>query len=122
MQTAQMDGTACQIRLPQDPGQAGKAQANDLTRMLSGFNVRAEPISGDKSVRAFPLAAQVNAGNIKLVKGTWNKAYLEELRTFPMGVHDDQVDATSDGFNSLAGTGWAKDAGMLDWLVQRANS
>lgn len=102
MQTAQMDGIECQVRLPQDPGQAGKAQANDLTRMLAGFNVRAEAISGDKAVRAFPLAAQINAGNIKMVKGIWNRDFIEELRTFPMGVHDDRVDATSDGFNTLA--------------------
>jgi predicted phage terminase large subunit-like protein len=72
--------------------------------MLAGFPVVAEAISGDKETRAFNFAAQVNAGNVRLVHGEWNRAFIEELRAFPMGTHDDQVDAGSDAFNRLAGT------------------
>jgi phage terminase large subunit-like protein len=43
----------------------------------------------------------VNVGNVALVKGAWNNAYLEELRTFPNGAHDDQVDASSRAFAAL---------------------
>jgi len=103
-QTAQTDGNAIKISLPQDPGQAGKKQAQQLTRMLAGFPVQAEPISGDKETRAFNFAAQVNVGNVRLVAGSWNRAFIEELRAFPTGTHDDQVDAGSDAFNKLAGT------------------
>ncbi len=100
-QTAQVDGKAVSIRLPQDPGQAGKAQAKNFVTMLSGFTVKAEAVSGDKITRAQPFAAQVNVGNVKMLKGDWNKAFIEELRNFPNGKYDDQVDAASDAFNEV---------------------
>lgn len=104
-QTAQLDGTACKIRLAQDPGQAGVDQVQTLTRMLAGFAVRSERVSGSKETRADGLAAQVNAGNVRMVRGAWNAALLEELRTFPLGKNDDQVDAASDAFAELTLTG-----------------
>jgi predicted phage terminase large subunit-like protein len=107
-ETTKDDGNTVRIALPQDPGQAGKKQAIQLTRMLAGFPVQAEPISGDKETRAFNFAAQVNAGNVRIIQGTWNKAFIEELRAFPMGSHDDQVDAVSDAFNRLASVGTVK--------------
>ena len=90
------------VDLPQDPGQAGKAQAQDLVKMLAGHKVQASPETGDKITRAEPFAAQAEAGNVALVEGPWNAAYLDEIETFPMGKHDDQVDATSRAFNALA--------------------
>lgn len=36
-----------------------------------------------------------------MLRGDWNKAFIEELRNFPNGKHDDQVDAGSDAFNEL---------------------
>ncbi|EOR06005.1 phage terminase large subunit [Acinetobacter tandoii] len=101
IQTAKMDGRSVGIRLPQDPGQAGKAQAKNFITKLSGFNVKAETVSGDKITRAQPFAAQVNIGNVKMLSGDWNKALIEELRNFPNGTHDDQVDGCSDAFNDL---------------------
>ncbi|OTG82165.1 phage terminase large subunit [Acinetobacter sp. ANC 4648] len=100
-QTAQIDGKSVAIRLPQDPGQAGKSQAKNFITMLSGFNVKAEPVSGDKITRAQPFAAQVNVGNVKMLRGDWNKDFIEELRNFPNGKHDDQVDAGSDAFDEV---------------------
>ncbi|MEG2433260.1 MAG: phage terminase large subunit [Acinetobacter sp.] len=100
-QTAELDGKSVAIRLPQDPGQAGKSQAKNFITKLSGFNVKAETVSGDKITRAQPFAAQVNVGNVKMFRGDWNKAFIEELRNFPNGKHDDQVDAGSDAFNEL---------------------
>jgi len=38
-----------------------------------------------------------------LLRGEWNRAFLEELRTFPNGVHDDQVDGFSRAFSHLIG-------------------
>lgn len=100
-QTAQLDGPAVKIRLAQDPGQAGVDQALRLTRMLAGYSIRSERVSGDKATRASGLAAQINAGNVRLVKGAWNSDFLEELRQFPQGKNDDQVDAAADAFNEL---------------------
>lgn len=104
MQTAALDTRSTRIRLSQDPGAAGVDQVQALTRMLAGYSVRSERESGSKEVRADGFASQVNAGNVRLIAGSWNKDFIEELRTFPMGKHDDQVDAASNGFNDLVVT------------------
>jgi phage terminase large subunit-like protein len=36
------------------------------------------------------------------VAGAWNRAFLDEHEQFPVGTHDDQVDAASGAFNKLA--------------------
>jgi predicted phage terminase large subunit-like protein len=100
--TAQRDGKACRIRIPQDPGQAGKGQASAFTRLLAGFIVKAVPPTGSKETRAAAFAAQCEAGNVKVVRGEWNEAFFREIETFPAGKHDDQIDAASDAFNELA--------------------
>jgi predicted phage terminase large subunit-like protein len=87
--------------LPQDPGQAGKGQVAGLTAMLAGHQVHSSPESGDKVVRARPFASQVNAGNVLMLRATWNTAFTDELRIFPNGRYDDQVDASSRAFNGL---------------------
>ena len=91
-------------RLPQDPGQAGKAQAQSHAKLLAGHVFRSLPVSGDKATRARPLASQAEAGNVKLLKGPWNEVFLDEIGMFPNGAHDDQVDAAADAFNELVGT------------------
>lgn len=103
LEMAKADGRATRIELPQDPGQAGKAQAGALTRALAGYPVRATPVTGSKTTRAEPAAVQAQAGNVKLVSGGWNRAFLEELAVFPSGAHDDQIDAFADALNALAG-------------------
>lgn len=104
-ETAARDSGRVRIRGPQDPGAAGVEAANAFTRMLAGYSVRTERVSGSKETRADPFSAQVNAGNVRLLIGDWNKAFVEELRSFPGGKSDDQVDAAADAFNELAGHG-----------------
>ena len=90
-----------QITIPQDPGQAGKAQAQSLVSMLAGYSVEIVSPTGSKEVRATPFASQVQAGNVLILKGEWNDMYLSELESFPESKHDDMVDASSDAFNKL---------------------
>lgn len=90
------------IWMEQEGGSGGKESAEASLRLLAGYDVRAETSSGDKSVRAMPFAAQCEAGNVKLLRGAWNAAYIDELTSFPFGTHDDQVDASSGAFNKLA--------------------
>lgn len=104
--TAEKDGKLVRIRGAEDPGSAGKDAGLAFIRMLAGWPVRMVRVSGPKDVRADPFSAQVNAGNVTLVRGAWNTAFVEELRQFPMGAHDDAVDAVADSFAELSqGTG-----------------
>lgn len=102
LETAARDGREVGILLPQDPGQAGRAQVSYLTRRLAGHMVLASPESGAKWVRAGPFAAQVAAGNLALVEGPFAGAFLDELALFPDGPKDDQVDAAVRAFTHLA--------------------
>lgn len=99
--TARQDGARVRISIPQDPGQAGKSQAQYLVRQLEGFVARATPESGDKVTRAEPVSAQAEVGNIALVEGPWNDAFLDEISSFPGGSFKDQVDALSRAFDEL---------------------
>jgi predicted phage terminase large subunit-like protein len=102
--TASGDGMGqAKQSLPQDPGQAGKGQVAGLTAMLAGHIVHSSPESGDKVVRARPFASQVNAGNVLMLRAPWNTAFTDELRLFPNGAHDDQVDAVARAFVGLLG-------------------
>jgi predicted phage terminase large subunit-like protein len=107
-QTAQMDddryGIVTQL-IEHEGGSAGKDAAMFETRLLVGHDVRTERPTGSKEERARPLAAQAEAGNVKLVRGDWNRGYLDELTTFPMGKYKDQVDASAAAFTWLTQSG-----------------
>ena len=100
--TAAADGPDVAVIIPQDPGQAGKDQADTFTRDLAGYTVRRRRPSADKVTRASPWSAQVGARNAALVRGPWTPAYVAQHHAFPDGPHDDKVDASADGFSDLA--------------------
>lgn len=105
LQTAHLDQQRYRevaIWVEQEPGSGGKESAENTVRNLAGFTARAEPVHGDKELRAGPLAAQAEVGNVSLLLGDWNETYLEELVSFPNGTYKDQVDASSGAFNKLA--------------------
>jgi len=102
--TAQTDKAKYQqvrIRLPQDPGQAGKDQAQSYIKFLSGFSVTATLESGSKETRAEPMAAQWQAGNFDVLTADWNEAYFSQLESFPASRYKDMVDASSSAFAEL---------------------
>lgn len=103
-QTATLDGPTVPIALEQEPGSSGKIASSYLVRALAGYQVKASPATRDKVTRAMPLFAQAEAGNVRLVRGSWTAAWLDETCSFPEGAHDDQVDAASLAFNSMAVT------------------
>lgn len=84
----------------QPPGLA-KESTDTVIRLLAGFSAYADPVRGDKTERAEPFKAQCEAGNVKLIKGEWNRKYIDELTAFPAGKNDDQVDGSSGAFNKL---------------------
>lgn len=88
-------------RLPQDPGQAGKAQAQSFIKFLAGFLVKCIAESGSKESRAEPFAAQWQPGNVDVLIAPWNEMYFNQLESFPESKFKDMVDASSSGFNEI---------------------
>jgi predicted phage terminase large subunit-like protein len=102
-QVAEADGKSVRIYIEQEPGSSGVDSVRTSIMGLGGYAVEADRVTGDKVTRANPMAAQAQAGNVKLVRGPWNEAYVRELHAFPTkGVPDDQVDASSGAFTKLA--------------------
>ena len=100
-QTAELDGKGVLVGLEQDPGQAGEFEISEYKTYLDGWHVKAYPARVDKVTRAGPVSTQCEAGNVKIVRGAWNKPFLDELEDFPEGGHDDQVDALSGAHNAI---------------------
>lgn len=90
-------------RVPQDPGQAGKAQAAFYVKMLGskGFDCVARTETGDKAHRATPVAALWQHGFIDVSTGEWNDDYFSQMEAFPDSKFKDMVDATSSAFDEL---------------------
>lgn len=98
---ATQDGKRTNITIPKDPGQAGKTQSESIIAENAGYKITAEPQSGAKETRAEPFAVQCEGGNVLLVEGPWNEAFIDELCAFGGGGHADQVDAAASAFNGL---------------------
>lgn len=88
----------------QEAGVGGKDRTKNLQKMVQavGVAVSVEPATGDKVIRAEPLASAVEAGNVYLGPGEWRNAFRQEAAEAPTGKHDDQWDAAAGGFNKLA--------------------
>lgn len=97
------DSYAVRIMSQQDPGSAGVSEAEHFIRMLAGYDVHVQTLSKDKVTRAKPVSAQVEAGNIKVLRASWNHEFFREAENFPDGKHDDMIDCLSGAFNALAG-------------------
>lgn len=100
-QTAAIDGAAVPIRLEAE--KAGIIQLDYLLRnpAMRPYTLDRAAPEGDKFTRAQPVASRVNGGVVKMVRGTWNRAFLDELSVFPSGEHDDQIDALSGAYDML---------------------
>jgi predicted phage terminase large subunit-like protein len=107
LDTAARDGKRVTIGFGQDPGQAGKSQAQYLVR-LSNFTVTPATESGDKRTRFGPFSSECRAGNVKILRGPWNEDLFRVLEGFPDLAHDDEVDACSGALEMLnpAMKGW----------------
>ena len=100
LNTATQDGKRVVVGLGQDPGQAGKSQAQHMVRAPSAF-VRPVVESGDKLTRFGPFSSQCRVGNVKILRGLWNEDLFRVLEGFPDLAHDDEIDACSGALEML---------------------
>jgi predicted phage terminase large subunit-like protein len=116
--TAEMDGIRVRVIMLQEPASSGINMIDHYAKqVMKGFAFYGFKPTGDKVVNAQPLSAAASHGNVKLSKdlltnmelqpnGTMKsmaEVLLSEFQLFPLGKHDDVVDATSTAFNQLSG-------------------
>lgn len=86
----------------EEPGSGGINQVAALSEFIKnnlptwptpiGWNPRK---GGDKVMRANYWFAEAKLGFIYLIEGSWNKPFLDQLSSFPIGRHDDRIDSVS---------------------------
>ena len=100
-QTADDDGKDVIIGFEVEPGSAGKEVANYYqTKVLRGYTVLLDRPKGNKVERCRPWCALAEHGNVKIVKGDWNRPFLGEAGNFPFGKKD-QIDGVSGAYKVL---------------------
>lgn len=101
-QNAKTDGPKVRIRLEAE--KAGIIALDYLLRdpRMRGYSIDAIPPDGDKYTRAGPIAARVRGQRVMIVRGDWNRTFLDELSMFPNAAHDDQVDALSGAWAMMS--------------------
>jgi predicted phage terminase large subunit-like protein len=100
-----LDGIGCRVREEIEGGSSGKKIIAAHSKMFFGVDYKGEPTGGkSKELRARPLASKMDALEplVAMIEAPWNAAFIEELRDFPNGKHDDQVDSVCGAYNSLA--------------------
>jgi predicted phage terminase large subunit-like protein len=104
-QTAERDGRSLLIVIEEEGGSGGKESAEATVKNLMGWRVRRDRPKGDKVLRAEPFSRQVNSGNVRMVRASWNAEFIKELQFFPHGKYKDQTDSASMAFAALTHPG-----------------
>lgn len=102
-QTAVKDGYSTLIREEQEPGSAGKTLVDYKKReIFSKYRYEAIKSTGSKIQRAELASKLAEERKIYIVEGCANiDTLLDELASFPIGQHDDTVDAFTGAINVL---------------------
>ena len=100
---ARIDGPSVPVRYEEEPGSAGKIVTDYYARhVLQGYDFRGVRSTGSKAERARPLAAAISNGLVSLrSEASWVRDLTNEMRSFPLGTHDDQVDGMSGAMDAL---------------------
>lgn len=105
-QTCAADGKGSRHWVERTGMQTAAVQGLLAKPELKGYAINGRPADRDKLSNALPVASRAQAGRVKLVRGMWNAAFLDEFCAFTGDpkdcVHDDQVDGTSIAYHSLA--------------------
>jgi predicted phage terminase large subunit-like protein len=104
---AGQDTRTIPIVLQQEPGSGSALWIDSMSRgVLHGYPIKADPVRGSKFERSQAFRAAAEAGNVKILRGAWNEAFLDECEQFSPDereyAHDDQVDAACGAFTYLA--------------------
>ncbi|MGI9499050.1 MAG: phage terminase large subunit [Geminicoccaceae bacterium] len=80
-------------------------ERSSIRRRSTATSPHPPPRVASKEERAKAMAGQAKPGNVILVRGSWNDEFIDEATAFPMGEHDDQIDAASRAYHLVADYG-----------------
>jgi predicted phage terminase large subunit-like protein len=86
----------------QSPGSGGREQARHFVQLLQGFRCGADRVSGDSDLLLEPFRTAASAGQVHLLAGDWQPAFLTDLAALPYGAYRDQPDAVGGAYRILA--------------------
>lgn len=100
---------------------SGQCLIPTLKADMPDFLVRPfEPAGKDKIDRATTASPIVEAGRVYLIKGQWNRAFINQHTVFPYGNHDDIVDTTSQAL--IFGKKTDRDPSLIDTIDYEASA
>lgn len=82
-------------------GSAGKRDSAARTLRLRGIDAKGVSKTQDKVTAWKPLSAMAETGRVKILRGAWNKEFLEEMHGVPDVPHDDIADASAGAYNEI---------------------
>lgn len=82
-----------------EPKASGKSMAQILRQQtrLNVTEIKTDFVMMSKIERARSASPFIESGRVKLVQGSWNESYLNQVGMFPNAKHDEHVDLTSYG-------------------------
>jgi len=90
--TTKNNGYTDQSLIRVEPKASGKSLVQELRRNTSLNITESDNPEKDKQTRAATISARCEAGRVKLIRGAWNEAFINEVCTFPKAKHDEAVD------------------------------
>ena len=101
--TMVLDGAGVISAMEEEGGSSGKSLVDVYRReVFIGHNFKSIKPTTSKWLRAQPLAAAAEAGNVFILSAPWNEAFLDEMASFSEKcAHDDLVDASAGAMNVI---------------------
>lgn len=96
------DGPNVQQGIEEKGYMSRAVQDLNIDPRMKGYAIFGYPVDTDKVTRALPFAAKAGAGLVHVLNRHWTQEYIDELCSFPLGAHDDMVDASSGAYNMLS--------------------
>lgn len=94
---AEKDGAGVSVAV--ENSMDSKDAVHNLQMILNGLRrVLPQNIGIDKVARAGYVEPVFEAGHVHILCGAWNLDWLKEVKEFPSGKHDDQVDNFTAGY------------------------
>ena len=90
-----------------EPKASGKS-LEQMIRNQTGLNVteiKTEFVNNSKVENVRACSNFIEGGRVKLIKGSWNDAFLKQVGTFPNAKHDEHIDLTCYGIERHLLTG-----------------